>query len=129
MNQNLRFTFSNRFPVIILIVIGSMFFLYSCAVPYEYPSYRGHKTFIQTNISQLRVGMTTDQCLAIFGPPDKTYDATFGENVGEVWTGHVWLYFTERDPLFKQVKRYKKNLFVFYMSDGQKLLNHWTIEK
>lgn len=129
MDQKIKFIRLNRFLTIILIVAGLTFFLYSCAVPYKYPSYPGHKTFIETNISQLRIGMTTDQCLAIFGRPDKTYDATFGENVGEAWTGHVWLYFTERDPTFEHVKRYKKNTFVFYTSGGQKLLNHWNIEK
>ena len=63
MDQKLKFIRLNRFLTIVLIVVGLTFFLYSCAVPYKYPSYRGHKTFIETNVSQLRIGMTTDQCL------------------------------------------------------------------
>ncbi len=113
----------------ILTAGGSIFFLSGCAVPYNYPSYPGHKTFIGTNMSQLHVGMTASQLRTIFGAPDQTYDAVFGENVGEAWTGQVWLYFTEIDPTFKHVKRYKKNTFVFYRSGGQELLNHWNIEK
>jgi len=125
MHQQFRFAFLRVF----LLAIGLAFFLPGCAVPYKFPHYQGHKTFTGGNINQLHVGMPAHQFRTIFGPPDVTYETTFGENVGEPWIGQVWLYFTKKDPRFRHVKRYKKNMFVFYASGGQKLLNHWTIEK
>ena len=113
--------------MIIIIVAG--FFLYSCAIPYEFPTYQAHKTFVESNIRNLKVGMKSEEFITLFGRPHKTYNATFGEDVGEAWTGEVWLYFTKIDTKYQYVKRYKKNMFVFYASDGKRLLNHWTIEK
>ena len=73
--------------------------------------------------------MNPAEVQAIFGSPDKTYDASFGKDVGEPWTGRVWLYFTKVDPNFMHVKRYKKNLLVFYLPGDQMKLNHWVFEK
>ena len=111
------------------IIIAGGIFLYSCAIPYEFPTYPGHNTFIESNISKLKVGMKSTDVKMIFGIPDKMYNATFGEDVGKPWTGQVWLYFTNVDPKFQHVKRYKKNTFVFYISDENRLLNHWIIEQ
>jgi hypothetical protein len=120
-----EFRLFHRLSVIIAVGI----FLYSCAIPYEFPTYPGHKTFVDSNTRKLKVGMTSEDFKTIFGMPDKMYNATFGEDVGEAWTGQVWLYFTERDAKFQYVKRYKKNMFVFYPSGRKTLLNHWAIEK
>ncbi len=121
------FRLFDRLSVIIIIPVG--IFFYSCAIPYEFPTYPGHKTFVESNIRKLKVGMTPEDVIMIFGRPNKTYNATFGEDVGEAWTGQAWLYFTKIDTKYQYVKRYKKNMFVYYISDGKRLLNHWIIEK
>ena len=114
--------------VLVLIAVGLTVFYLGCTVPYNY-SYPGHSTFTEENTNRLYTGMRSDEVRELFGTPDKAYDASFGKNVGEPWTGRVWLYFTKRDRKFKNVKRYKKNIFVFYPAGDQMQLNHWIIEK
>lgn len=101
--------------------------LLACAVPYSY-SYPGHKTFTHDNIELLRVGMSSSEILRIFGEPDEQYVSTFGADVGEEWSGRVWIYFTKLDTRLQYAKRYQKNMFVFYPSEGDMKLNHWEIE-
>jgi hypothetical protein len=103
-------------------------FLLGCASTYQY-TYPGHKTFTEDNISKLSVGMSSEEIRTIFGDPDEVYTAEFGQNTDEVWTGKVWLYFTELDTQLKYAKRYKKNMFVFYPPEGEMTLNHWKIEE
>jgi len=114
--------------VFVLIAVWLAVFFLGCTVPYTY-TYAGHSTFTEENTSRLYTGMRSDEVRELFGTPDKAYDASFGKNVGEPWTGRVWLYFTKRDFKSKHVKRYKKNLFVFYPPGDQMKLNHWIIEK
>ena len=128
MDYDSRFIRANQCLVLILIAIGFTVFQLGCAAPYTY-SYPGHATFSAENTNRLYTGMSSDEVRALFGMPDKEYDATFGKSVGEPWTGRVWLYFTEKDRKFRNVKRYKKNLFVFYPPGNQMNLNHWVIEK
>ena len=124
----LRFMRVNQYLVLILIAIGFTVFQQGCTTPYTY-SYPGRTTFTIDNANRLHTGMSPDEVRAIFGSPDKIYDAPFGKNVGEPWTGRVWLYFTKVDRKFIYVKRYKKNLLVFYPPGGQMRLNHWIIEE
>jgi hypothetical protein len=88
----------------------------------------GHKTFTQSNLGTVRVGMSSDDLRALLGEPDEEYDATFGGSVGEEWTGHVWLYFNGRDERLKYVARCKKSMFVFSSVGDQLRLNHWSVE-
>lgn len=127
MTYHQKFRRETQYLALILIAVGFTV-VQGCAVPYTY-SYPGHTTFTVDNTNRLHTGMGSNEVRAIFGTPDKTYDAPFGENVGEPWTGRVWLYFTKVDPKFTHVKRYKKNLFVFYPPGDQMKLNHWVIEK
>ena len=92
-------------------------------------SYEGNQTFTIDNVNQLHTGMSPDEVRTMFGSPDKIYDASFGKNLGEPWTGRVWLYFTQVDRKFRYVRRYKKNLLVFYPPGEQMRLNHWVIEE
>lgn len=128
MNCFTRFMQEYQKLVFVLIAMGFTVFHIGCTVPYTY-SYPGHSTFTEENTNQLYTGMSSDEVRALFGTPDKAYDASFGKSVGAPWTGRVWLYFTKRDLTFKYVKRYKKNLFVFYPAGNQMKLNHWIIEK
>ena len=123
-----RFIRVNQYLILILITAGFIVFQQGCTVPYTY-SYPGNTTFTVGNMNRLHTGMSPDEVRAIFGSPEKTYDASFGKNVGEPWTGRVWLYFTEVDPKFIHVKRYKKNLFIFYPPGEKMRLNHWVIEE
>ena len=123
-----RFIQANQYLILILIIVGFTIFQQGCTVPYTY-SYPGHTTFTRNNMDQLHTGMSSNEVRAIFGSPDKIYDASFGKDVGEPWTGRVWLYFTKVDPNFMHVKRYKKNLLVFYPLGEQMKLNHWVIER
>ena len=123
-----RFVQANQYLVLILIVAGFTVFQQGCTAAHTY-SYPGHTTFTIDNMNRLQTGLSPDEVRAIFGTPDKIYDASFGKNVGESWTGRVWLYFTQVDPNFTYVKRYKKNLFVFYPPGDPMKLNHWVFEK
>lgn len=102
-------------------------FVSSCATTYRY-TYPGHKTFTNENVVQLRVGMSPEEVSGIFGEPDEQYVGKFGADVGEEWNGKVWIYFTSLDTRLKHAKRYKKNVFVFYPTEGDMKLNHWEIE-
>ena len=128
MTYHPRLLGTNEYLALILITVGFTVFQQSCAATYTY-SYPGHTTFTVDNTNRLHTGMKPDEVRSIFGNPDKIYDAPFGENVGELWTGRVWLYFTEVDPKFKHVKRYKKSLFIFYPPGDHMKLNHWVIDK
>ena len=128
MTYYLRFMRVDQYLVLILIVAGLVVFQQGCAVPHTY-SYGGHTTFTMGNVNRLHTGMSPAEIRTIFGSPDKIYDASFGKNVGEPWTGRVWLYFTQVDRKFRYVKRYKKNLLIFYPPGGQMRLNHWVIEE
>jgi hypothetical protein len=128
MTYHPRFIQTNQYLTVILIVVGFTVFQQGCTMPHTY-SYPGHTTFTVDNVNQLHTGMNPAEVQAIFGSPDKTYDASFGKDVGEPWTGRVWLYFTKVDPNFMHVKRYKKNLLVFYPPGEQMRLNHWIIEE
>ena len=123
----LRFMRVNQYLVLILIAVEFIIFQQGCASSHTY-SY-GHTTFTMDNMNQLHTGMSPDEVRTMFGSPDKIYDASFGKNVGEPWTGRVWLYFTQVDRKFIYVKRYKKNLLVFYPPGRQMRLNHWVIEE
>ena len=124
----LKFMRGNQYLALISIVVGFTMLQQGCTAPYTY-SYPGRITFTIENINRLYTGMSPDEVRAIFGSPDRIYNASFGKNVGEPWTGRVWLYFTREDPKFRYVKRYKKNLLVFYPLGEQMRLNHWVIEK
>ena len=128
MTYYLRFMRINQYLVLILIAVGFTVIQLGCATPYTY-SYPRRTTFTINNVNRLYTGMSADEVRAIFGSPDKIYNASFGKNVGEPWTGRVWLYFTKEDPKFIYVKRYKKNLLVFYPPGEQMRLNHWVIEE
>ena len=128
MNHYSRLIPAILYLVLTLIAIGFTVFQLGCAAPYTY-SYPGHSTFTAANTNRLYTGMSSDEVRALFGSPDKAYDASFGKSVGEPWTGRVWLYFTEIDRKFKHLNRYRKNLFVFYPPGDQMKLNHWVIEK
>lgn len=120
-----RFIQDNQYLTLILVTAGFIVLQQGCTT-HTYP---GHTTFTVDNINQLRTGMSPDEVRAIFGSPDKVYDASFGKNVGEPWPGRVWLYFTKVDPKFRHVERYKKNLLIFYLLGEQMRLNHWVIEE
>lgn len=112
---------------ILVLVVALLVTCLACATTrYSYP---GHKTFIEDNIEQIRVGMGAEELQSIFGEPDETFRASFGAAVGSEWEGEVWLYFTSIDPSYKYVKRYKKNTFVFVLSNGKLKLNHWELEQ
>lgn len=98
-----------------------------CAVPYSY-SYPGHRTFTGDNIESLHVGMSYSEVSRIFGEPDEQYVSNFGADVGEEWLGRVWIYFVKLDRKLRYAKRYMKNTFVFYPSEGDMRLNHWAFE-
>lgn len=124
--------FSRKYNLMILYFTVCVFFcsilLSGCGTTYRY-SYPGHKTFTEENIALLRVGMSSEQVLSIFGNPDEQYVGQFGADVGEKWNGRVWVYFTKLDPRLKHAKRYMKNVFVFHPTEGDIRLNHWEIEK
>ena len=128
MTYCLRLMRGNQHLVLILIAVGFTVLQQGCTTPYAY-SYPGRTTFTIDNVNRLYTGMSPDEVRAIFGSPDKIYNASFGKNVGEPWTGRSWLYFTKVDPKFIYVKRYKKNLLVFYPPGEQMRLNHWVVEK
>ena len=128
MTYCLRFRWVNQYLVLIVIVIGFSVCQQGCAVPHTY-SYVGHTTFTIDNVNKLHTGMSPNEVRAMLGSPHKIYDAPFGKSVGEPWIGRVWLYFTQVDRKFVYVKRYKKNLLVFYPPGAQMRLNHWVIEE
>ena len=128
MAYRLRFMRVNQPLVLILIAAGFLVFKQGCTLPHTY-SYGGHTTFTIDSVNQLHTGMNPDEVRAIFGSPDKIYNASFGKNAGEPWTGRVWLYFTRVDREFRYVKRYKKNLLIFFPPGEQMRLNHWVIEE
>ena len=101
--------------------------LSSCASSYRY-SHRGHSTFVEENIAQLHVGMLPEEVLALFGEPDEHYVSSFGADVGEPWSGSVWVYFIQRDARLSFARRYEKCVFVFHPPQGYMKLNHWELE-
>ena len=112
--------------VAVSLICGVLFS--GCPSAYRY-SYPGNKTFTNQNIARLHVGMPSEDVKAIFGEPDEQYAAEFGADVGKKWNGKVWVYFTKLDRKLKYVKRYKKNIFVFYPAESNMKLNHWEIEE
>lgn len=98
-----------------------------CATSYRY-FYPGCKDFTEDQVSQLYVGMPPEEIVDLLGVPQEQYTAEFGADVGEPWTGRAFVYFTELDRDLKYAKRYKKNLLVFYPSEGAMKLNHWELE-
>ena len=124
----LRLIQGNQYLVIVLTVIGFSVFQQGCTVPHTY-SYVGNTTFTTDKVNRLHTGMSPDEVLGMFGSPHKIYDASFGKNLGEPWTGRVWMYFTQADRKFIHVKRYRKNLLVFYPPGERMRLNHWVIEE
>ena len=128
MTYCLRFIRVNHYWVLIVVAVGFSVYQQGCTLPHTY-SYVGNNTFTIDNVNRLHTGMSPNAIRAIFGAPDKIYDASFGKNVGEPWNGRVWLYFTRADRKFIYVKRYKKNLLVFYPPGEGMKLNHWVIEE
>ena len=86
MVYSLRFMRVNSYLVLILIAAGFIVFQQGCRVPHTY-FYGGHTTFTIDNVNRLHTGMSPAEIRAIFGSPDRTYDASFGKNVGEPWIG------------------------------------------
>ena len=77
----LRFMRVNQYLVLILIAIGFSVFQQDCTTSYSY-SYPGRTTFTIDNANRLHTGLSPDEVRAIFGSPDKIYDASFGKTLG-----------------------------------------------
>lgn len=101
--------------------------LAGCAPAYRY-SHSECRTFTDENVAQLRVGMSHAEVIALFGDPDEQYVSEYGADVGEPWTGRALIYFTNVDKDLEYAKRYRKNLLVFFPSEGEMTLNHWELE-
>jgi len=111
----------------VVCILFSSAIISGCASTYRY-TYPGHKTFTESNVAKLEVGMSAEEVQMLFGSPDEEYTGTFGADVGMEWTGNTWLYFTDVDKSLMYAKRYKKNIFVFHPPDGDMKLNHWEFE-
>jgi len=77
----------------------------------------------------LKAGLSAEAVRASLGEPDAAFLSEFGDETSEgKWIGMVWIYFGERDPEFKLVKRRVKDTYVFYPPEGQMRLNHFVLE-
>lgn len=103
------------------------FALGACATrsaPRSYPV----RPFYDDLLAHVRVGMPADSLVLLFGPPDTTFEMTFGSKTDRQWQGVVYRYYVAKDPMYQYVDEWKKNTFYFYRSPQGLLLNHWVIE-
>lgn len=86
-------------------------------------------TFTNANVMALKVGMTTDEVQAVFGPPDRMKSATCGgaTRSGE-WPCLMWYYDVEKssDGFVEEVKT---NTLTFNARTSPPRLNDWEIER
>lgn len=111
----------------VAVSLLSFLVLTGCASTHRY-SQPCHSTFIEENVTQLHVGMLPREVVTLFGEPDEQYVSSFGADVGEPWTGRVWVYFVRPDSRLMYARRYEKNVFVFHPPQGEMKLNHWELE-
>lgn len=104
--------------ILIIMLCGG---LLSCNTSYQKPSPRKHPYFTQDNVLKLRIGMTTDDVIALFGKPDRTSVHTYGQSTNSgAWQGLEYRY------VFNYVV---SNRLVFNLDLDPPRLNHWEIEK
>ena len=99
--------------LIIAVTIISLFLLSSC-YPTQYAS--SSSKFTTDNILKLKVGMSSNEVIAIFGKPIKTSGSTCGGAVGKPWTCITWFY-----------GDYTPSLTFQQEQDGILYLNSWNM--
>ncbi len=95
--------FSGSFKTFIILIL---FFLSSCY----------STQFTQSNIMKLKVGMTSEEVIKIFGNPYKTEASTCGGAYGRPWRCIIWKYGEWKPRLTFQTDSY-----------GNLTLNSWDL--
>ena len=89
-----------------------------------------HPEFTREAILQLEAGMTMDEVLVMFGPPDRTERRTMGQDSqGGAWQGIIWTYVLPAHPRgrVKTLGSTNDNELTFF-TDPYTGLNSWRIE-
>ena len=74
-------------------VLAALFFLFACAsAPPKSGKDEEATVFSRENIVKLRVGMTSEEVVQIFGLPLKTEADVCGETTASPWTCITWWY-------------------------------------
>ena len=104
-----------RIRFIFIVVLFTLCF--GCA----YQPSVNEQRWTQNNIQKLRRGMTPDETMQIFGPPDKQSVNTFGALTAKPWQGLHYEYH------FRKYGDYCINTFTFAMQETT-WLNDWDID-
>ena len=86
-----------------------------------------YRPFTREDIATLEIGLPIVAAHRALGPEDSRYDARFGDDAGEEWTGLVLEFLAGPDPDFETTERPLRNRLVFAVVDQDTLLNHWEV--
>lgn len=89
---------------------------------------RRHPSFTSDNVLTLKVGMTTTQIVALFGPPDRTRSTTCGTQTPSPWQCLIWEYELGPHPQGRYKSTANTNRLTFESSYTPPRLNSWDID-
>ena len=87
-----------------------------------------HPEFTSDRVLGLRVGLTTDEVIALFGQPDRTEATTCGSQSGSPWQCLIWEW--DLGPNKKGRHEYSSNInrLYFSMDLSPPRLNNWSVD-
>ena len=91
------------------------------------PSAR-HPTFTADRVLGLKVGLSTDSIITLFGRPDRTRAMTCGTQTPSPWQCLVWEYDMGSDPRGRFQTLGNTNRLTFSAELTPPSLNNWTID-
>jgi len=111
------------------LVVGSGVFVAGCATASvsTFQSAR-HADFTADRVLALKVGMSADSIVSLFGPPDRTRALTCGTKTASPWPCLIWEYDMGPDPKYSNPYITKTNSLTFSTESAPARLNDWTID-
>ena len=87
-----------------------------------------HPTFTGDRVLGLKVGMTTDSIVSLFGRPDRTQVMTCGSQTPSPWQCLIWEYDMGPHPRGRYQYSSNTNRLTFSAEFSPPRLNNWTID-
>lgn len=87
-----------------------------------------HPSFTADRVLALKIGMTTDEVVAVFGRPDRTRVMTCGSQTPSPWQCLIWEYDMGPHPRGRYQSISNTNRLTFSVDGNAPRLNNWDID-
>jgi hypothetical protein len=113
-----------RIPAL-LLAVSALAFQIGCATA----ALRAHHpAFTADRVLGLKVGITADSVVSLFGRPDRTQAMTCGSQTSSPWQCLIWEYDMGPHPRGRYQHSNNTNSFTFSAESNPPRLNNWNID-